>query len=196
MPTHTTLTQRKCYPREWWLVGRVRVALKNADGSLINPDIPNRTRCRKDGVPHVHIMHPTQVLHMHRARVVRKDCRACTPAPWAQQKGAGMSCVCAHSTSHTCAHYYACIPTPGCSCSSQGSNRESVWWGDHKQEYRWVKQKEKGQEMKAVYHTNTLCKLNPQQHRVLSPRRSAAWQNTTPPRRWFRLVRNSVWFTQ
>lgn len=40
---HIIYVQRKCYPREWWIVGRVRVTLKNPDGSLVNPDIPNRT---------------------------------------------------------------------------------------------------------------------------------------------------------
>jgi SRP19 protein len=33
--------QRKSYPREWWVLGRVRVQLKNDDGSPCNPEIPN-----------------------------------------------------------------------------------------------------------------------------------------------------------
>ena len=34
--------QDKAYPRQWWVQGRVRVQLKKPDGSLANPDIPNR----------------------------------------------------------------------------------------------------------------------------------------------------------
>eukprot|EP00128_Syssomonas_multiformis_P008662 Colp12_sorted_trinity150504_noHs@5807 len=32
----------KAYPRDYMLVGRLRVQLKNADGSLVNKDIPSR----------------------------------------------------------------------------------------------------------------------------------------------------------
>lgn len=34
--------QVKSYPRQWWCRGRIRVQLKNSDGSLVNPDVPNR----------------------------------------------------------------------------------------------------------------------------------------------------------
>lgn len=30
----------KCYPRDWMVPGRVRVKLRNEDGSPVNPDIP------------------------------------------------------------------------------------------------------------------------------------------------------------
>lgn len=34
--------QVKSYPRQWWVKGRVRVSLKDKDGNLINPAIPDR----------------------------------------------------------------------------------------------------------------------------------------------------------
>ena len=34
--------QGKAYPRQWWVQGRVRVQLKKPDGSLVNPDVPDR----------------------------------------------------------------------------------------------------------------------------------------------------------
>lgn len=34
--------ENKAYPRFWLVRGRVRVELKNSDGSLVNPEIPNR----------------------------------------------------------------------------------------------------------------------------------------------------------
>lgn len=34
--------ERKSYPRQWWVLGRVRVQLKNDDGTPCNPEIPNR----------------------------------------------------------------------------------------------------------------------------------------------------------
>eukprot|EP00873_Tetraselmis_striata_P002678 jgi/Tetstr1/422942/TSEL_013721.t1 len=36
------LEHEKCYSRDFWVVGRVRVQLKKDDGSLVNPDIPSR----------------------------------------------------------------------------------------------------------------------------------------------------------
>mmetsp|Transcript_12592 Transcript_12592/g.35376 ORF Transcript_12592/g.35376 Transcript_12592/m.35376 type:complete len:150 (-) Transcript_12592:649-1098(-) len=36
------LEANKCYSRDFWVVGRVRVKLKNDDGTLVKPDIPNR----------------------------------------------------------------------------------------------------------------------------------------------------------
>lgn len=33
--------QNKQYPRAWWVPGRLRVQLKNADGTPVNPEIPN-----------------------------------------------------------------------------------------------------------------------------------------------------------
>lgn len=33
--------QNKHYPRAWWIPGRLRVQLKNADGTPVNPEIPN-----------------------------------------------------------------------------------------------------------------------------------------------------------
>lgn len=34
--------QNKAYPRNWLIRGRIRVQLKNEDGSLVNPEIPSR----------------------------------------------------------------------------------------------------------------------------------------------------------
>ncbi|PRW57351.1 signal recognition particle 19 kDa -like [Chlorella sorokiniana] len=34
--------EMKCYPRDWMVPGRVRVKLRNDDGSPVNPDIPSR----------------------------------------------------------------------------------------------------------------------------------------------------------
>lgn len=39
--------QKKSYPKEFFLLGRVRVALRKEDGTPINPDIPNRTALLK-----------------------------------------------------------------------------------------------------------------------------------------------------
>ena len=34
--------REKCYSRDFWVVGRVRVSLKHDDGTPVRPDIPNR----------------------------------------------------------------------------------------------------------------------------------------------------------
>jgi len=39
---HAAEQANKCYSRDFWVVGRVRVKLKNDDGTLVKPDIPNR----------------------------------------------------------------------------------------------------------------------------------------------------------
>ena len=39
------MLQRKSYSRQWWIVGRVRVQLKDDDGTFCNPDIRSREPC-------------------------------------------------------------------------------------------------------------------------------------------------------
>ena len=43
----TACVQIKSYPRQWWVKGRVRVSLKDKEGRLINPAIPDSALVNK-----------------------------------------------------------------------------------------------------------------------------------------------------
>ncbi len=61
-------TQEKHYPRAWWIRCRIRVALKNPDGSPVNPEIPTSEPQHAHTHTHTH----TQI------RCSRTSTRPCT----------------------------------------------------------------------------------------------------------------------